>query len=78
VSRCRPCGASIVWATTVNGKAMPVDVEPAENGNVRLTYDPDHPSKAPRAEVLGPLEQALEEGPLHMPHHATCPSWGTT
>jgi hypothetical protein len=72
-STCRGCMAPIVWAGTVNGKAMPVDVDPRPDGNVRLT----EPDGLLRAEVLGPLELMLlddgERAALRMPHHATCP-----
>lgn len=40
MSSCRVCPASIVWAVTVNGKAIPVDAEPSPDGNVRLTARP--------------------------------------
>lgn len=72
-SECRTCRAVIVWAVTVNGKPIPLDAEPEPGGNVRVT---ERESAAPLAEVLGPLERTLEVGPLYMPHHATCPSWG--
>lgn len=71
MSKCRVCPASIVWAVTVNAKAIPVDADPHPDGNVRLTQGPI----GLLAEVLGPLEKMLEDGPLHMPHHATCPNW---
>jgi hypothetical protein len=59
VSRCRSCGAAIRWATTVNGKRMPVDDEPVPDGNA----DPVRPDpgrvradrravRRPRAELL--------------------------
>lgn len=74
MSVCRVCPAAIIWAVTANGKAMPVDAEPADGGNVKLT--PTSPGQAPRADVLGPMEVALEpDGSLHWPHHATCPNW---
>lgn len=72
-STCRVCPASIIWAVTENGKAMPIDAEPKTDGNVRLT---ERPGKAPLAEVLGPLERELAGAVfLHWPHHATCPGW---
>lgn len=34
---CRSCGAKIIWATTLNGRSMPVDAEPnPEQGNLFL------------------------------------------
>jgi hypothetical protein len=35
-SRCRSCHKAIVWAKTVTGKSMPLDVEPVEGGNIQL------------------------------------------
>ena len=32
--KCRSCGAAIFWARTPNGKAIPLDAEPTEDGNV--------------------------------------------
>lgn len=67
---CRSCKAPIVWARTINDKPMPVDAQPAPDGNV-LLHEP-----GPTAEVLAGLflaaarDQGLE---LHMPHHSTCP-----
>lgn len=34
--KCRSCGAEIYWAKTEAGKLMPVDAEPAEDGNCVL------------------------------------------
>ena len=71
--QCRACGAAIVFATTRNGKAMPVDPVPEPGGNVRLYDD----GGLAAAEVLGPLEQQLADGegaPLHYSHFATCPN----
>ena len=73
---CRSCHAPIAWAVTANGKSMPVDAEPAEDGNVVL-----EDGVVLRATVLGPLEvpAAHEAGQaLHRAHHSTCPdaaSW---
>lgn len=35
-THCRSCNAPILWATTEKGKAMPLDIEPVENGDIRL------------------------------------------
>lgn len=70
LSQCRSCGASIVWAITSSGKAMPVDAAPSENGTLVLTLvgGEQHvrvvPSDDPR--------------PRFRAHFATCPdaeSW---
>lgn len=67
-SRCRSCGAPIVWARTVKGKSMPVDAAPAEGGNVELVPEPT--GSAMRAIVHG--QAPLGGPPLHFSHFATC------
>lgn len=66
---CRSCGASVVWATTIRGKAMPVDVAATAEGNVALS---------PRGE-LPPLATVVQNSNgdlLHTSHFATCPEAG--
>ncbi len=36
LARCRGCGANIYWAESTRGKAIPLDAEPAEGGNLVL------------------------------------------
>lgn len=62
----RRCKGNIVWATTRNGKLMPVDAEPNALGNVELIED----GKSVRAIVHG--QSDLFDGMRHMPHWATC------
>jgi hypothetical protein len=57
---------------------MPVDLEPDEAGNVRLTARNYRPG-SPLAEVLtgNELAQARRAGePLYLAHFATCPGRG--
>ena len=66
--RCRRCRAQIKWARTENGKAMPLDFHPNQDGNIELVNG--------IAVVLGGdnLAHARETNTvLHMPHFATCP-----
>lgn len=68
MNTCRSCGATILWATTTNGKAMPIDAEPSPDGNVELT------EWAPgRYRCTVHPQTPFDAPPLHMPHHATCP-----
>lgn len=60
------CGAPILWAKTAEGKAMPVNVEPVDTGNVALL-----PTSPPRATVLKASERY--EGPRFVSHFASCP-----
>jgi hypothetical protein len=72
VSRCRSCGAEIVWAITERGKRMPLDAEPSEAGTfvVRSRVEGErvvlHALYAPEAGA----------GLHHTSHFATCPQAG--
>ena len=72
-ARCRSCGARIVWARTVAGRMMPVNVEPAAAGNVLLVPQAD-PTDPPLARVLHTeAERAqVRDAPLHLAHFASC------
>ena len=35
-SLCKSCRAAVVWVTTEDGNAMPVDAAPVRGGNLRL------------------------------------------
>jgi hypothetical protein len=68
---CRSCGADVLWARTVKGKAMPIDAEPTANGNVQIQNDND----GLQATVLAgqKLELArLAGAQLHLSHFVTC------
>lgn len=73
--RCRSCRAEIVWATTEQGKSMPVDLAPVDHGNV---YYIDQ-GAMPRVRVLADPQPTLEEdadsadGLRYVSHFATCP-----
>lgn len=57
-SKCRSCGAPIVWGVTSNGKRIPLDAEP----EVRFVFqDADDPKK------LGGAMKTYQS------HFATCP-----
>lgn len=64
---CSRCGATISFARTLAGKAMPLDPGANENGNVYLNEEG-------RAVVLGKddPERSLDRHLLLMPHWATC------
>jgi hypothetical protein len=64
--RCRSCGAPIRWARTAKGTAVPLNPEPAPNGNVVLMGDGT-------VTYLG-RGQAPPEGTLRWTSHfASCP-----
>jgi len=79
VNACTRCKAEIIWAETENGKPMPLDPEPVEDGNVTL-----HKRRVgiPVAVVLGRKQldnlhaHAVRFGPpvvLYRSHFASCP-----
>jgi hypothetical protein len=66
---CRSCGAPIRWVVTYQGRRMPVDVEPAKDGNIVLEGD--------TAVAVGKPAKRLAYGrpgtPLYRSHFASCP-----
>lgn len=61
---CKRCHATIRWLRTENGRAMPVDADPDESGNVVLRDGYAH--------VLRKDEPKPANTALLMPHFATC------
>lgn len=68
VTRCRSCGARVIFCTTERGKAMPVDAEPHPAGNITLIPRPDGGATA---HVLQKHETAGGAA-LHRSHFSTC------
>lgn len=65
LSKCKSCGASIRWAKTPTGKSMPLDFEPAADGNIVLIDG--------LATAASPME-LLSGKPVFRSHFATCPN----
>jgi hypothetical protein len=63
VSRCKSCGAEIIWAVTTNGRRIPLDAEP----------EVDAPGLF-RIEIGGPPPGAFAVRKLYTSHFATCPN----
>lgn len=59
-SKCRGCGADIIWAVTESGKRMPIDPK-SEKRLVLMGRDGNR----------GPLAMARD---TYMSHFATCPN----
>jgi hypothetical protein len=67
VSFCKSCKARIDWYTVAaTGKRMPIDPDPAPDGNVRVDV------VANTVEVVAPGSRR----PLYRSHFATCPAAG--
>lgn len=67
---CAACSAPITWAETTRGKRMPVDRDPVDGGNLRLTARPKGP---PLVEVISAGDLFTPDEPRFVPHFATCP-----
>jgi hypothetical protein len=61
----RSCKQPIRWATTRNGYPIPLDPEPAANGNLHVDDDG-------RATIV-PRDRRATAGALYVSHFATCP-----
>lgn len=66
---CRSCGAPIEWALTTAGKRMPLDLEPAPQGNLVLDDD-----GVVWAVAAAPVALLAKKPPLRQSHFATCPN----
>lgn len=65
---CRSCHEPIIWALSLTGKRMPVDVEPTETGNLILS------SHRPDPIVTVASKTGRYSGQkLYRSHFATCP-----
>jgi hypothetical protein len=67
-ARCRSCNASIIWTITTNGKRMPIDAEPVEDGNVMV----DEFSNANYLSAEQRQIYIAKGGKLFKSHFATC------
>ncbi len=65
ISKCRSCGAPIIWAMTEK-KTMPVDAVPSDKGNVAVAI---HGGTVRAIVGVGPDSI----GPRHLSHFVTCP-----
>lgn len=66
---CRSCSRPITWMVTPKNRRMPLDLEPAESGNVRVLGDVAYTLRAEE------LENARSQGErLYVSHFATCPN----
>lgn len=68
-SICRSCGAPVIWLTMrPGGRRMPVDAEPADDGNILVDL-------AALVGVVIPATGLLEipDEPFYLSHFATCP-----
>ena len=71
---CRSCGERIIWTVTENGKRMPVDALPREDGNILLTEYPDGYIEAAyvQSSLFEEFDQDAPEPRRYVSHFATC------
>ncbi|MEW2635971.1 hypothetical protein AB0903_31115 [Streptomyces sp. NPDC048389] len=70
VKLCESCGARIRWTVTAAGKRLPVDADPADDGNTAAYYDG---TGRLRSRGLTKERPVLEHHEwLAKPHFATC------
>ena len=67
---CSSCGAPVIWAETVNGHPMPIDLEARADGNIELVERETLPPVALYVKVTQPT---LGDAPRFVSHFATCP-----
>jgi len=72
ISKCRSCGAEVIWTKTEAGKNMPVDVDPNEKGNIVML--PPKGNGPPRAVYVDLMNhEEYRDEPKYLSHFATCP-----
>lgn len=71
---CRSCGAEVIWTVTENGKRMPVDAKPREDGNILLTEYPDGYIEAAyvQSSLFEVWDQDAPEPRRYVSHFASC------
>ena len=78
IDRCASCGEEIIWTRTKNGKAMPVNLRPVDDGTILLKHMVQ--GEPPDAHCVGKdergfLEKQSRNQPLRLfkSHFSTCP-----
>jgi hypothetical protein len=63
----------IVWAKTEHGKSIPVNPEPAENGNLILVSDRGVERTGEVSRYGRPVTALVRPNGTHVAHWVTCP-----
>lgn len=64
MSRCRSCGAEILWSKTTNNKNIPIDLEPVLGGNITIEANG----------VLALVHKPEPDIKRYVSHFKTCPN----
>lgn len=69
---CTSCGAPLLWARTENGRPIPLDPEPRDDGNVYVdAHSVAHVSR--RGPTAGQVALGFDSGRRYVSHFVTCP-----
>lgn len=72
---CRGCLREMLWATVIStGKAIPLDPEPVENGNLVLAELA--PGAALRVAYVSDVTELNPLAPRYQSHFVSCPNAG--
>jgi hypothetical protein len=69
MSSCKSCGAQIEWVRTESGKAMPLDIDPVDDGNLVVVG-------GVASKWTPELDAAGIPPPRRVSHFVTCPNAG--
>lgn len=74
--RCKSCNAEIVWAITLAGKRMPVDLARRSNGNLVLYRETlmEELVGPHRVRIADGFDRQYLKGNLWISHFVTCPN----
>ena len=72
---CRGCRAPITWAVTqAKGRRIPLNLEPADDGNLLMTGAIDAKTGAPIVRAIARDEVVAPARARYLSHFATCPT----
>ena len=72
-TKCRSCGAAVLWAMTRNAKRMPIDAQPVPEGNMVLTLKAG-PPQALLVEKFYADKHTEPGRNRYTSHFSTCPN----
>lgn len=73
ISNCRGCDAPIIWTITENGKRMPLDADPTEDGKFVIADPPEGESNPLGVWFTKAQQYGVGGAERHKAHWATCP-----
>jgi hypothetical protein len=73
VTRCKSCGAELLWTLTERGRKMPLDVDPYTGDDPRGLFVLRRQTELAPTAVAVPLD-AFPGEPVYRSHFASCPN----